>query len=58
MSDCDGWCGEFSDREECVPPVVPVTIGWDGAEFNYCQTAIRTDRDNGFIVKVKEIVDE
>ncbi len=58
---CDGIC---SMRGECKGEVTKVRvtggkkIDWDWGVFSYCQTAIQTDKKNGFTVTVLADDDE
>ena len=48
--ECDGKC---STKNECEGEIVPVVVLQGGFEFHfdYCQEAIRLDRENNFTVK-------
>lgn len=53
---CEGRCEE---PDECIGNVVTVHVvgssGRDWGNFNYCETAMALDRENGFIVtKIKD----
>jgi hypothetical protein len=50
---CEGCCHEYDEGHQ--GEVVEVEVsghGWKPSTFYYCQTAIKIDKENGFLVRV------
>jgi hypothetical protein len=50
---CEGCCHEYDEGHQGEVKRVTVRgMGWKLTNFYYCQTAIKIDEENGFIVDV------